>query len=706
MKFLSKIFGKQDKTPEKKTAPIKKEGIENKIENKKVNQNPETLNREKPSGLLGKAPQIGPIPAGFPFYLEDITTPEDILNSINRHLQAHAKDDKLIIQNITYLIFYGFKTHIITPQNLEYTLKQYNKIMHEKIKNKDPHSSNKKLDTIITIVLRISDFLSFLSTDTTTTNLSIEGDERVFQYIQFLTTNTNNRNNTLSRTNALLDPNSIHKEKEKLLEYSNKTIQSLSEVVSKVVINNITYHLKYIKSDKSSQNLLSIIIDSNTSVFPKEKEVYPLKSYIFPKELLHAGDFVIHLNQYGDFVGLAGQLLHPQDENIMNLLLFGIYKTINKDIEKLKKKEPRKTPISEEIAHDKALFLNNQKKLKAEEEKAREAKEAKEAKERIANMTPEEKKAKKARLQKIAEEERKRRIAKKREEREREKEKEREKREAAKIQQAKKIAAQKEREKQNKINTNNKKQEQAAKAEAKKEKYIDQRRTQFGDTKEQASERYKYITKAIKKGAEPNDAEIKYDFLLLLKESTSIHSIKKAEQRYKAISKIFAKTPNKDTKANFEYINTLFENEEKTGIIQKKYTKLQSLLNGGVPQYNAQIIVDLNFAQSTEESSNAIEYNYTLTTTSPYKNSVKKIHKKIKSDPTLEKNLNNAIRKLMNDPHDPSLDSHKVHLKKDGKEYFASDITGDYRILWQYSSQNEKEIELIDIGIHDTLYLK
>lgn len=57
------------------------------------------------------------------------------------------------------------------------------------------------------------------------------------------------------------------------------------------------------------------------------------------------------------------------------------------------------------------------------------------------------------------------------------------------------------------------------------------------------------------------------------------------------------------------------------------------------------------------------------------------------------------IKKLAENPNNPSLKSHKVDTPKFGKAY-SSRVTGDLRIIWEYSKGGFQILDLLDIGGH------
>jgi len=66
-------------------------------------------------------------------------------------------------------------------------------------------------------------------------------------------------------------------------------------------------------------------------------------------------------------------------------------------------------------------------------------------------------------------------------------------------------------------------------------------------------------------------------------------------------------------------------------------------------------------------------------------NFIKKYNKIQKYDSKLYKRIENVLVILSDNPQHNSLRSHKVTLS-DGREVFSSKITGDIRIIWNYSN--------------------
>ena len=65
----------------------------------------------------------------------------------------------------------------------------------------------------------------------------------------------------------------------------------------------------------------------------------------------------------------------------------------------------------------------------------------------------------------------------------------------------------------------------------------------------------------------------------------------------------------------------------------------------------------------------------------------------------LKKRVVETLKLLAQNPKDPFLSSHKVSTKKFG-ERWSSNVTGDIRIIWDYSEKNELEILVLSLGGH------
>lgn len=84
-------------------------------------------------------------------------------------------------------------------------------------------------------------------------------------------------------------------------------------------------------------------------------------------------------------------------------------------------------------------------------------------------------------------------------------------------------------------------------------------------------------------------------------------------------------------------------------------------------------------------------------------NFTKKAGKLIRNDDYLKKKLNEAIDKLISNPFDKSLFTHK--LKGDLENNYSSRLTYDLRIIFKIIKENDEDIlVLLTIGTHDEVY--
>jgi mRNA-degrading endonuclease YafQ of YafQ-DinJ toxin-antitoxin module len=88
----------------------------------------------------------------------------------------------------------------------------------------------------------------------------------------------------------------------------------------------------------------------------------------------------------------------------------------------------------------------------------------------------------------------------------------------------------------------------------------------------------------------------------------------------------------------------------------------------------------------------------------PTKKFTKELQKIIKNNSILKQKIFEVFQDLQDNPHKPKLGSHKVNLSKFG-EVWASKVTPDIRIIWDYNSDNQIEIILFTIGGHDKVYI-
>ncbi len=82
--------------------------------------------------------------------------------------------------------------------------------------------------------------------------------------------------------------------------------------------------------------------------------------------------------------------------------------------------------------------------------------------------------------------------------------------------------------------------------------------------------------------------------------------------------------------------------------------------------------------------------------TKPYVRSLKKI---VSRDKKLKEKIRKCTKLLAENPHYPSLKTHKAETKKYGFCY-SSWVTGDIRIIWNFDKENQIMIFLLDVGRH------
>jgi len=70
-----------------------------------------------------------------------------------------------------------------------------------------------------------------------------------------------------------------------------------------------------------------------------------------------------------------------------------------------------------------------------------------------------------------------------------------------------------------------------------------------------------------------------------------------------------------------------------------------------------------------------------------------------KGDIALKKRIVHTLRLLENNPHHPSLKSHKAVTRLFGKRWSAR-VTGDIRIIWDFDIKNNLIILVLTIGGH------
>lgn len=78
---------------------------------------------------------------------------------------------------------------------------------------------------------------------------------------------------------------------------------------------------------------------------------------------------------------------------------------------------------------------------------------------------------------------------------------------------------------------------------------------------------------------------------------------------------------------------------------------------------------------------------------------LRQANKLFKKNPDLRAHFEQAINKMVSDPHEPSLKTHK--LKGDLKAFWSCSITYEIRLRFKIADDT---IELIDMGTHDEVY--
>ena len=76
----------------------------------------------------------------------------------------------------------------------------------------------------------------------------------------------------------------------------------------------------------------------------------------------------------------------------------------------------------------------------------------------------------------------------------------------------------------------------------------------------------------------------------------------------------------------------------------------------------------------------------------------RRARKLLKNNPQLKKAFDKTIRQLADDPFYSGLKTHRVDIA--GEKPFSSTVTGDLRILWEFSENRVNVIDLLDFGGH------
>lgn len=78
----------------------------------------------------------------------------------------------------------------------------------------------------------------------------------------------------------------------------------------------------------------------------------------------------------------------------------------------------------------------------------------------------------------------------------------------------------------------------------------------------------------------------------------------------------------------------------------------------------------------------------------------KHFQKRIKNNQKLVTRFETRLKTFIKDPQNSSLRNHQLKGLKKGLYSFS--ITGDYRVIYKYSSKDE--VTLVDIGTHNQVY--
>ena len=77
----------------------------------------------------------------------------------------------------------------------------------------------------------------------------------------------------------------------------------------------------------------------------------------------------------------------------------------------------------------------------------------------------------------------------------------------------------------------------------------------------------------------------------------------------------------------------------------------------------------------------------------------RKVKKLTRRDKKLASHFKTTLDLLAANPTDPKLRSHKVTHR--GQAAFSSSVTGDLRIIWNYSDDEVNMLDVIDTGGHE-----
>jgi addiction module RelE/StbE family toxin len=82
---------------------------------------------------------------------------------------------------------------------------------------------------------------------------------------------------------------------------------------------------------------------------------------------------------------------------------------------------------------------------------------------------------------------------------------------------------------------------------------------------------------------------------------------------------------------------------------------------------------------------------------------IRKANKLVRKNKFLDRKLEVVLDKLVSNPFDPSLKTHK--LKGKLSEFYSASVTDDIRIIFQFAEdKNDLSILLLSIGSHNEVY--
>ena len=76
--------------------------------------------------------------------------------------------------------------------------------------------------------------------------------------------------------------------------------------------------------------------------------------------------------------------------------------------------------------------------------------------------------------------------------------------------------------------------------------------------------------------------------------------------------------------------------------------------------------------------------------------------KYVKKKPYLEQNIFDILQRLISDPFEPSLETHKLKGQLEG--LWACKVAYDCRIVFGFENNETGKIVLVDIGTHEEVY--